>query len=160
MKQAHLFPCLLAASLLLAGCSSGLLNRKSTVPQANNVPTGSSLAMPPDLALPAPGSGTYRPSQPAAQTASLENDGIYDTGAAAPAVRKPAAGNVRQNCPSGAVTADVHECYGINKLKADGTPKTKEQLAAELKAAVIAEKRRTNPSYGTFGNIGAIFSDN
>lgn len=160
MKQAHLFPCLLAASLLLAGCSSGLLNRKSSVPQASNVPTGSSLAMPPDLALPAPGTSTYRPSQPTVQNAALSDDGIYDTGAAAPAVRKPATGNLRQNCPSGAVTADVHECYGINKLKADGTPKTKEQLATELKAAVIAEKRRTNPSYGTFGNIGAIFSDN
>ena len=31
--------------------------------------------------------------------------------------------------------------------------------AAELKAAVIAEKRRKNPSYGTFGNIGAIFTE-
>ena len=159
MKQVPPTLLVLAASLLLAGCSSGLLNNKSAVPQASNVPTGSSLALPPDLSLPAPGTGTYRPSQPAVQNAALNDDGIYDTGAAAPAVRKPAAGNLRQNCPTGAVTSDVYECYGINKVKADGTPKTKEQLAAELKAAVIAEKRRKNPSYGTFGNIGSIFTE-
>lgn len=158
MNKLSVFPCLLAASLVLAGCSSGLLNRKSSVPQASNVPTGTSLAMPPDLALPAPGSGTYRPSQPAVQNAALDSGGVYDSGAATPSVRKPA-GNLRQNCPSGAVTSDVHECYGINKLKPDGTPKTKEQLAAELKAAVIAEKRRNNPGYGTVTNIGSIFSE-
>lgn len=151
--------CLLASSVLLAGCSSGLLNRKSTVPQASNVPTGSNLAMPPDLALPAPGTSTapYRASQPAAP-AVQQGDSLYNT-ASAPAAQRPAAGNLRQNCPSGIATADVYECYGINKLKPDGTPKTKEELSAELKAAVIAEKRRTNPGYGTFTNIGAIFSD-
>jgi hypothetical protein len=157
MKQAIFVPYLLAASIVLAGCSSGLLNRKSTIPQANNVPTGTSLAMPPDLQLPAPGSGTARVSQPA-----LQDDAVYDTAAAqpaAPATRRSSTGNVRQNCPSGIATADVHECYGINKLKPDGTAKSNEQLSAELKAAILAEKRRTNPSYGTIGNIGAIFRD-
>lgn len=49
--------------------------------------------------------------------------------------------------------------YGISKTKPDGTPKTENELDAELKAVYLAEKRKNNPDYGTIKNIGAIFSD-
>jgi hypothetical protein len=157
MKSAPITFVVLAASLLLAGCSSGLLDRKSTVPQAASVPTNGNLALPPDLQLATPGTATRRVAQPVVE------DGLYDTasaeaGAAAPPPRS-AVGQARQNCPSGAVTTDVYVCYGISKVNSDGTPKSKERLAAELKAAVLAEKRRQNPGYGTVKNIGAIFRD-
>lgn len=151
MKSAPFAIAILLSGLVLAGCSSGLLNRKSTVPQASNVPTYSSLALPPDLQLPAPGTATYRAPQPA-----VASEGVYGTQSATPP--RPGA-QVRQNCPSGIATSDVYECYGISKVKPDGTPKTEYELKAELKAAVLAEKRRTNPGYGTFTNIGAIFRD-
>ena len=142
------------ASFVLAGCSSGLLNRKSTVPQAANVPTNGSLTMPPDLQLAAPGTATYRAPQP-----DVTSDGIYDTVSANPGTARRSTGQARQNCPSGAITADVYECYGIAKVKTDGKAKTDAELKAELKVALLAEKRRTNPGYGTFKNIGAIFRD-
>jgi hypothetical protein len=47
--------------------------------------------------------------------------------------------------------------YGINKLKADGTAKTFDELQDELAAAVIAEKKAANPNYGTIWNIGELF---
>lgn len=49
--------------------------------------------------------------------------------------------------------------FGISKTKPDGTPKTANELDNELKAAVLAEKRKTNPNYGTIWNIGNIFND-
>jgi hypothetical protein len=148
---------LTAAALLalpLAGCSSGLLGGvgKSGVPNAMNVPTSGPLSLPPDLRLPAPGTAAYQPvspdvSQPAAQVAS---GGVY--GGNAPLTRGEAIAAANPQ-------VDIYERYGISKLKPDGTPKSQEQLKAELKAAIIAEKRRTNPGYGTFRNIGAIFKE-
>jgi len=154
MKNTRYFIGVFAVGLVLSGCSSGLLNRKSTVPQASNVPTNSSLALPPDLQLATPGTATYRAPQTAATS-----DGLYDSVSASPGTGRRPVGQVRQNCPSGLATADVYECYGIAKVKADGTAKTEYELKAELKVAVLAEKRRTNPGYGTFTNIGALFRD-
>lgn len=49
--------------------------------------------------------------------------------------------------------------FGISKTKPDGTPKTTNEIDAELKAAVLAEKRKSNPDYGTINNLGNIFTD-
>jgi len=54
---------------------------------------------------------------------------------------------------------DVYERNGISKVRPDGTPKTDQELQAELKALYLAKKRQKNPSYGTIFNIGNIFKD-
>jgi hypothetical protein len=143
-----------AASLVLAGCSSasGLLNRGSRGPQATNVPTGGNLSLPPDLQLPAPGSGTAASYQPSAPAASVDG-GVYGTPAAAP---RRGIGNT--SCPNGTKALDIYECYGVNKLKPDGTKKNAAELQLEVRKAVMAEKRRANPSYGTFKNFGELFN--
>lgn len=133
----------IALVLPLAGCSSGLLGGKSSVPNAMNVPTSGPLTMPPDLRLPPPGSAAYQPAAPALAPAqpALSTD-VYGGVAAVPAA-----------------PMDNFARYGISKVKPDGTPKSKDELNAELKAAILAEKRRTNPNYGTIRNIGSIFTD-
>ena len=54
---------------------------------------------------------------------------------------------------------DIFAEYGIAKLKPDGTTKTKEELQAELKVAVIKRKQQQNPNYGTIFNLGNVFKD-
>ena len=147
------------AALALAGCSNGssLLNSKSNVPQANNVPVGNALAMPPDLQLPAPTqtSENYEPNGPVPPVApagniktpsikpkqTIANETLYDAGAPVP------------------VKQDIYDQYGVSKFDANGKPKKPEILKSELKAAIIKKKRETNPNYGTVANIGAIFND-
>jgi hypothetical protein len=137
-------------ALLLSGCTSLLGNdnpAKLGGPSATTVPVGNNLAMPPDLQLPAPGSGTDYQAAPApVKSASLAkpkagSTSIYDDGSAS------------------AAPQDVFDQYGISKTKPDGTPKTQVELSAELKAAVLRKKKQQNPSYGTIGNIGNIFND-
>jgi hypothetical protein len=131
----------------LAGCSTGLLGGGGdSAPTAQSqIQVNNQLAMPPDLSLAAPGSGvaptkTYK-------SASLEppsSDNVYGD-AAPPVARAPA--------------VDVYEKYGVNKLNPDGTKKNDNVLREELRQAVIAEKRKTNPNYGTIRNIGELFND-
>jgi hypothetical protein len=144
------------AVLALAGCSNGssLLNAKSNVPQANNVPVGNSLAMPPDLQLAVPNqtSENYEPNGPVVSD-------IPDSTLAAPTtkpMKKMASAAPVAPIP---VKQDLYDQYGISKLDADGKPKKPELLQAELKAAILKKKRETNPNYGTISNIGAIFDD-
>lgn len=136
---------ILVVSLALAGCSSNLLGGGgSSGPAAEqSIPVGNQLALPPDLALRAPGptSPTYRANTaPASTDAAVYSDDI----AAVPA--RPA-------------TTDPYEKYGISKFNADGTKKSDGQLREELRKAVLAEKRKTNPNYGTVRNIGELFRD-
>lgn len=158
MKQFSLTMTILAASLLLAGCSSGLLNR-TRGPEATNVPAGSNLAMPPDLQLPAPGSGSptaYQPSAPAYQPPVQEaSAGVYDDAAPAAVPRRIAGGT---RCPNGTQAVDIYACYNINKVKPDGTKKSAAELQMEMRKAVMAEKRQANPNYGTFKNFGELFN--
>lgn len=154
--------CILAAGLALAGCSStsSLLNG-SRGPDAAAVPTGRNLAMPPDLQLPAPGSGqvaAYQPAQPApsysaSAAAPPADDGVYGTPAAT-----PRSALARTKCPNGTMAIDIYACYNINKLKPDGTKKTQAEMSSELRTAMTIEKRRSNPSYGTFKNFGELFN--
>ncbi len=119
MKKPFLSMCLLAASLALAGCSTSSLLSGNRGPDAAAVPQGRNLAMPPDLQLPAPGSGTasayQEPAPPpggysAAAAAPLTDDGVYG---GAPATPRRVGGT---QCKSGARAADIYGCYNINKL--------------------------------------------
>jgi hypothetical protein len=156
MKSVSTEMILIVAGLALAGCSNGgsILNAKSNVPQANNVPVGNPLAMPPDLqlAVPTQTSENYQPNgpvEPVAPAANLKTPStkplkqMASATTAAPAMPKP----------------DLYEQYGVSKVTADGKPKKPELLQAELKAAILKKKRETNPNYGTVSNIGAIFND-
>jgi hypothetical protein len=135
----------------LAGCSAGnLLNSKSTVPQAGNIPVGNQLALPPDLALQAP-TDTVDGYQPNGRVASLDgpaldsgDGGLDATQAPAPVARPP---------------TDIYARYNINTKFPDGKPKDPVTLRNELKKAITAEKRKANPGYGTIWNIGSIFTD-
>ena len=145
----------LAMSFVLAGCGAGRLlglglEDSSTPPQAAApaVRTGNNLALPPDLQLRPPGTvrENYQPNPaPAApvQTASLEEDMYSSTPPVAPAP----------------VKRDVYAEYGVSKVKPDGTPKTDQELKADLKQAILKRKQQQNPGYGTVRNIGSIFSD-
>ena len=139
---------LVLAALAMAGCTSllgGGNANKLGGPTDVAVPVGNNLTMPPDLQLPAPGSGTdYQVPAAPVKTAALakpKSNSIYGDGAAAPA------------------KGDVFDQYGISKTKPDGTPKTQQELAQELKLAILLKKKQQNPSYGTIGNIGNIFND-
>jgi hypothetical protein len=140
-------------SLVVAGCSSNLLGGGggSTGPVAEpNIPVGNQLALPPDLALKAPGptSPTYKSN---ASLAATDNAVYSDDINSAPINREAA-------LPKG-TSQDPYEKYGISKVNADGTPKSESKLREELRQAVLAEKRKTNPNYGTVRNIGELFRD-
>ena len=146
----------LALSFVLGGCStSKLLNGmgfgNSPAPQAPAIQTGNNLAMPPDLQLRPPGTVTenYQPNQaPVTPAAPVETASLYDGSDAA--VAAPAAR---------AAPRDLYAEYGIAKLKPDGTAKTREELQAELKVAMLKRKQQQQPGYGTIRNIGNIFKD-
>jgi hypothetical protein len=143
-----------ACALALGACStaSSLLNNKSAVPQASQINVGNPLAMPPDLqlAVPSQTSDTYQPNP---------GDGKAAADAGLSASGQPVQEASLYGSPGEAPKQDIYDQYGVSKVKADGKPKSKDQLRAELKAAIIAKKRETNPNYGTIKNIGAIFSD-
>jgi len=154
MKSAVRNVVLVAACLVLGGCSTASLLSKGRGPDAGTVQTGSNLTMPPDLQLPPPGSGQVAAYQPPSAPVSTLNNDIY--GGAAPATPRRVLGGTQ--CPNGTTAVDIYACYGINKLKPDGTKKTTAELSLELRAAVLAEKRRANPGYGTFRNFGDLFN--
>ena len=154
MKTVWKLSGVLAMSFVLAGCGASRLlggmslGSSSPAPQAPTVQTGNNLALPPDLQLRPPGTAAenYQPTPaPAApiQSASLEEDMYSSTPpvAAAPVKR------------------DVYAEYGVSKVKPDGTPKTDQELKADLKLAILKRKQQQNPGYGTVRNIGGIFSD-
>lgn len=98
--------------------------------------------MPPDLSLAQPGTrAAPAPTYKSASLAAPSDDNLY--GDTAPR----------------AAPVDVYEKYGVNKLNPDGTKKNDNVLREELRQAVIAEKRKTNPNYGTIRNIGELFRD-
>jgi hypothetical protein len=155
MKIVQVNAILIIAACVIAGCSNGssLLNNKSNVPQASNIPVGNALTLPPDLQLATPTqtsdnyepNGPVTPINPAAPAArpktQIANASIYDSGVATPS------------------QPDIYAQYGVSKFNADGKPKKPDVLKAELKAAIIKKKRETNPNYGTIANIGSIFND-
>ena len=137
--------------LALAGCSTAgsLLDPKSQVPSAANVPVGNSLTMPPDLQLAVPNqtSDTYQSNGTVANSdGAIASKPLKQAASTAPLVPRP-------------VKQDLYAQYGVSKINPDGTPKKLDVLQAELKAAILKKKREINPGYGTVTNIGAIFQD-
>ena len=136
---------LVCTGIFLSGCSTAanLLGGDSPTAQAVRIPVGNELALPPDLALRAPTqtSDAYVPNGPVAN----------DVASVAPAPQT--------NVYGAAKPLDNFAKYGISKTHPDGRAKTPQELSVELRAAILAEKRRTNPGYGTIRNIGAIFQD-
>ncbi|MDE2446055.1 MAG: hypothetical protein KGO94_07740 [Alphaproteobacteria bacterium] len=142
---------MLLSAIALGGCSTAgsLLDPKSQVPQATNVQVGNALAMPPDLALAQPGQTTdaYIPNGPVAPA--------DQTGLSKP-VKQAAAKTPIAPIP---VKQDLYDQYGVAKTNPDGTPRDRNVMQEELKAAMLKKKREKNPGYGTIANIGAIFQD-
>jgi hypothetical protein len=140
-----------AAVLALAGCSqrgtSELLNDSSSTQMASANPD---LSMPPDLRLPAPGSGPAVSAAPAPAKSYAAPKTYTSAKTASPVTGASAAAAQPQG--------DIYDQYGISKVNPDGTQKTGDQLRAELRKAILAKKRESNPSYGTISNIGNIFS--
>jgi hypothetical protein len=145
----------LAAGLSACSTAANLLGGGSPAPapQAVNIPIGNQLALPPDLSLAAPRQTVdgYQPNGPVTSSVAeaapaSTTDELYS---AQPVTAKRRGGTLD----------DTLAFYNISKLKPDGTAKNTAELNRELTAAMKAEKRRTNPNYGTIFNIGEIFSD-
>lgn len=149
----------LFAALALAGCSetqfADAIGAGKNSPDETVVARGHALSMPPDLQLPPPGSGpdsaAYAEAAPAPETKAAALPAPGDAAPATAAAPGPATAS--------APVQDIYAHYGIAKTNPDGTPKPKTQLYKELRAAQLAEKRKTNPNYGTIFNIGDLFSD-
>lgn len=149
---------LVAAGLM--GCSAAnLLTGKSAVPQATSVPVGNQLALPPDLSLATPRQTTeaYVPNGPINDTTETQTAALSEPATGESSLYGGTVPSKKSTQPG--TLDDTLERYGISKLKPDGTPKSSADINRELRAAIIAEKRRTNPGYGTVRNIGNIFSD-
>jgi hypothetical protein len=149
----------LAASLSACSSAASLLGGSSSspAPQAVNIPVGNQLALPPDLALAAPRQtvDAYQSNGPVAS-----NPVASDVASAAPATTSELySANQVAGKRRGGTLDETLAFYNISKLKPDGTPKTVPEINHELTVAIKAEKRRTNPNYGTIFNIGEIFSD-
>jgi hypothetical protein len=140
---------ILLISLALAGCSSNLLGGGSGPSVEQNIPVGNQLALPPDLSLRAPSATT--PTYRANPAPGVSDAAVYSDDINTPINRQAA-------LPK-ATTTDPYEKYGISKLKPDGSKKDEGVLREELRQAALAEKRKTNPGYGTIRNIGELFKD-
>ena len=137
---------LLAIAVAASGCSSvsGLLD-DGPAPQTMAA-APADLSMPPDLRLPPPGSAP--PAPPHAETQPAAS-------APAPSLATPAVPPTRVKKPEDA----AYEKYGIVIYNPDGTRRPDYVLREELRNAIVAEKQKANPNYGTVFNIGNIFKD-
>ena len=147
MKNALSFATLAIVALSVSGCgsmsvSSLLGDDKPSATQAQAAPD---LAMPPDLQLRPPGQTTAYSETTTAAAPVTQTAAALPTTTTAASVAQP--------------QADIYERYGISKFNPDGTPKTQQQLQAELKKAALLKKQQQNPNYGTIFNIGNIFTD-
>lgn len=147
--------------VLLSACTEtkflDTIGAGKTSPDESVVQPNQQLSMPPDLNLPAPADADLNiaAADPVAPAATAP-------AATAPSTVPPAAQDTSPIVPGTNMTFDqqqdqLYAKYGINKVKADGSPKTFDELQAELKAAVTAEKKAANPNYGTIWNIGELF---
>lgn len=153
MRMSAKFLAIVALPLVLSACTEtkflDTIGAGKTAPDESAVQPGRQLSMPPDLNLPAPADADMNlastdPVAPATTTAST-----------APQSNSPIVPGTNMTFEQ--QQDQLYAKYGINKMKPDGTPKTFEELQAELAAAVKAEKKAANPNYGTIWNIGELF---
>jgi hypothetical protein len=155
----------LMAAFAVAGCSETKMqdllgSGKDSTPNESQVRVNRNLAMPPDLALRPPSGQITEYGEPnnVASAAAPPNPALGQA-QPAPAPMQTAAATPPAASGAEPPKQDVYEKYGISKIGPDGKPKTENQLYKELRAAEIAEKRKSNPSYGTIWNMGNVFSD-
>lgn len=141
----------LSIALAVSGCTtSNLVSSlsRSDEPQApKTLPVGNTLSLPDDLQLAAPANTTDAYQSNGGQNVVLDGT---DLSAAPSALARPA------DLPK-AILVDWYAHYNISKLKPNGAPKSEAQLQEELRLAILAEKRKTNPNYGTFKNLPNLF---
>ena len=137
-------------ALGLAGCSGGLLSGRGSPANEPQIAVGNQLALPPDLALRPP--GQVAQSYQAPRFTRCWSRCLYSDAPAAPTTNRVAA------LPKG-TQGDVYAKYGISTMNPDGTKKSDWVLREELRQAVLAEKRKSNPRYGTIFNAGELFND-
>ncbi len=158
MKKATGLALSLLAALAVAGCSetkmqSLLGSGKDTAPDETQVRVNRNLAMPPDLNLRPPSGEIAEYGEPVASATPVQ-PAMDQAQPVQTASATPPAGSVAEP-----PKPDIYEKYGISKVGPDGKPKTENQLYKELREAQLAEKRRTNPNYGTIWNMGNVFKD-
>ncbi|WP_162914028.1 hypothetical protein [Taklimakanibacter lacteus] len=165
MKMAYGLVLSLVAAFAVAGCSETKMqdllgSGKNATPDETQVRVNRNLSMPPDLNLRPPSGETSEDGQPQ-QIASAPPpaEPAMDQAQPQPAPMTTAAANPPPAQGQQPPQQDVYEKYGISKVGPDGKPKTENQLFKELKAAQLAEKRKTNPNYGTIWNMGNVFKD-
>jgi hypothetical protein len=132
---------------------------KSNAPDASQVAVSQNLSMPPDLQLRAPPDGPSNDNQAGVAPPVPAVEPVQPAAAATEAQSAPKPLTGTQTASAEQPKQDVYERYGISKTDADGKPKPQGVLYKELHDAQLAEKRRANPNYGTFWNMGNIFSD-
>jgi hypothetical protein len=156
MRVSAKFFAIVALPLVLSACTEtkflDTIGAGKTSPDETGIQPNQRLSMPPDLNLPAPADADMN---------------IATADPVAPVATDPAATDAAPQgnspiVPGTNMTFDqqqdqLYARYGINKIKADGSPKTFDELQAELAAAVKAEKKAANPNYGTIWNIGEWF---
>jgi hypothetical protein len=137
--------------LLLAGCSEGMkggsvleeIMSHRKMAQDQGPPTETvmepqpALSMPTDLSLPPP-------------AASTKDDIGARERVKTDILSKPTTVDPEGNMPT---MSDPYEAYGISRYNEDGTPKSKEALRKELRAAYVKQKQNSNPCYGTIKNL-------
>jgi hypothetical protein len=167
----------LIAALSVAGCSEtrvqNLLGSNKASTDEEQIPEGRTLAMPPDLNLRPPAAAGSDDTQVAENTAPARTAAVSEpadldavppadqeeTAMAAPAESQPAQTVQPVQPVAQQPRQDIYERYGISKVDAEGKAKSERVLYRELHDAQLAEKRKTNPNYGTIWNLGNVFSD-
>jgi hypothetical protein len=143
---------LLGAAMLLSACSTEGFNEavglSKSSPDETQVTTSQPLALPPDYSLPPPQEprniAEEEPAPvPAAQvqTASVAQPTQIGTGES-----------------QQGTTAGAHQEPAISTVNPDGTPKTQRQIYEEARAKKIAQRKAQNESYGTWRNLGSLWS--
>ena len=152
----------LVAALAVSACSETAVqdllgSGKSSTPDASQVTVSQNLSMPPDLQLRAPPDGPSDDNQ--AGVAPQPVQPIQPAPAAIEAQPAPRPLTSTQTAAAPQPQQDAYQRYGISKTYPDGKPKPDRVLVDELRKAELAEKRKINPNYGTFWNMGALWHD-
>jgi hypothetical protein len=162
MKKATGLALSVLAALAVAGCSetkmqSLLGSGKDTAPDETQVRVNRNLALPPDLNLRPPSGEIAEYGEPVASATPAQP--AMDEAQPAPSPVQTASTTPPAGSGTEPPKPDVYEKYGISKVGTDGKPKTENQLYKELREAQLAEKRKSNPNYGTIWNMGNVFKD-
>ena len=153
----------------LAGCSETSFKDSFDLgkvsPDESKVQINRQLTIPPDLQL-RPPSGAAPQQQVAAtvppvSTQPPQYGAVPQYGTAQPQPQQQAYIPPANVPPAQPVVRrpDVYSRNGISRTRADGTPKTQNELIDELRALKKKQQQATNPNYGTVFNLPKVWSD-